>query len=69
MVDVWDVHQCVHGGVDGRSRAALPVQAEVERGHHLVLALDPRVDVDQCAHPVQPEHGQALPGEGAEVAA
>jgi hypothetical protein len=45
------------------------VQAEVEGGHHLVLALDPRVDAGQGAQPVQPQHGQARCGQRAEVAA
>jgi hypothetical protein len=49
VVDVRSGDQAVHGGVDGRRRAAAAVQAEVEGGDHLVLALDARVDVDQRA--------------------
>src|SRR3712207_8061880 len=37
VVDVRGGHQAVHGGVDGRRRAAAAVQAEVEGGDHLVL--------------------------------
>ena len=59
VVDVRGVDQAVHRGVDRRRGAALAVQAVVERGDHLVLALDARVDVDQRAQPVQPQHGQA----------
>ncbi len=35
------VHQPVHGGVDGRRRTPPAVQAVVERGDHLVLAVNP----------------------------
>ena len=63
------VDQPVHRGVDRRGGAAPAVQAEVERGDHLVLALDARVDVDQRAQPVQPQHGQPGRGQRAEVAA
>ena len=47
VVDVGGGHEAVHGCVDRRSRAALAVQAVVERGDHLVLAVDAGVDVDQ----------------------
>ena len=47
VVDVRGVDQAVHRGVDRRRRAALAVQAVVERRDHLVLALDPGIDVDQ----------------------
>ena len=63
------VDEPVHGGVDRRRRAALAVQAEVERGDHLVLALHARVDVDERAQPVEPQHGQPGLGQRAEVAA
>ena len=63
------VDEAVHRGVDRRRRAALAVQAVVERGDHLVLALDAGVDVDERAHPVQPQHGEAGLGQRAEVAA
>jgi hypothetical protein len=69
VVDVGGVHEAVHGGVDGRGGAAAAVQAVVERGDHLVLALDARIDVDQRAQPVQPQHGEAGLGQRAEVAA
>ena len=42
VVDVGGVDEAVHRGVDRRRRAALAVQAVVERGDHLVLALDAR---------------------------
>ena len=42
VVDVVGIDEAVHRGVDRRRRAAPPVQAEVERGDHLVLALDAR---------------------------
>ena len=64
-----DVDQAVHGGVDRRRGAAAAVQAVVERGDHLVLAVDARVDVDERAQPVQPEHGEARLGQRAQVAA
>ena len=59
---------CMAVSIDGRG-AALAVQAVVERGDHLVLALDAGVDVDQRAHPVEPEHREAGLRQGAEVAA
>ena len=49
VVHVRGVDQPVHRGVDRRRGAALAVQAVVERGDHLVLALHARVDVDQAA--------------------
>jgi len=69
MVDVRGVDEAVHRGVDGRRGPALAVQAVVERGDHLVLALGAGVDVRQGAQPVQAEHGEPVRGEGAEVAA
>ena len=69
VVDVGGVDQAVHRGVDRRRRASAAVQAVVEGGHHFVFAVHARVDVDQRAHPVQPQHGQAVFGEGAQVAA
>ncbi len=59
---------CIAVSIDGAAPpAAMP--AEVEGGDHLVLAVDAGVDVDQGAHPVEAQHGQALGGERAEVAA
>ncbi len=69
VIDVGGVDQAVHRGVDGWRRAAATVQAVVECGDHLVLAVDAGVHVDQGAHPVEPQHGQPVFGEGAEVAA
>ena len=69
VVDVGGVDQAVHGGVDRRRSAALAVQAVVERGDHLVLALDAGIDVDQRPHPVQAQHRQPDLGQRAEVAA
>ena len=69
VVDVRRLDQAVHGGVDRRGGAALAERAEVERGDHLVLALDPRVDAGQRAQPVEAEHRQARLGQRAEVAA
>ena len=45
------------------------MQAEVERRHHLVLPVDPGIDVDQRPQPVQPQHGQARRPERAQVTA
>ena len=42
MVDVFGVEQPVHRRVDRRRRAAATVQAVVEQGDHLVLAVDAR---------------------------
>ena len=69
VVDMRLLDQAVHGGVDGRGRTTLAEQAEVERGHHLVLALDARVDAGERAQPIEPEHGQAGRLERAQVAA
>ena len=69
VVDVGGVDQPVHRGVDRRRGAAPAVQAVVERGDHLVLALDARVDVDERAQPVEAEDGEARLGERPEVAA
>ena len=68
VVDVCGRHESVHGRVDRRSRATRAVQAVVEGRHHLVLALDAGVDVDEGAQPVQSKHGQPGLGERAEVA-
>ena len=59
VVDVGGVDQAVHGGVDRRRRAALAVEAVVERGDHLVLAVHARVHVDEGAQPVEAQHGEA----------
>ena len=69
VVDVRGIHEPVHGGVDRRRCAALSVQAVVEGGDHLVLAVDAGVDVHQRAHAIQAQYGQPLLGERAEVAA
>ena len=69
VVDVRRLDEAVHRGVDRRGGAALAERAEVERGDHLVLALDPRVDVAQGAQRVEPQHREARRGERAEVAA
>ena len=49
--------------------AALAVQAEVERGDHLVLARLARVHVDQRAQPVEPQYGEPRLRERSEVSA
>lgn len=67
MIDMGGLDQSVHGGVDGRSRPTLPMQAVVERGDHLVLALDTRVHVDERPHPIEPQHGKPAFGERPEV--
>ena len=59
VVDVRGVDEPVHRGVDRRRGAALAVQAVVEGRDHLVLALDAGVDVDERAHPVEAQHGEA----------
>ena len=69
MVDVRVVDQCVHGGVDRRRGTARPVAAVGEQADHLVLVLDAAVDLVQADQPVALEHGQAVGGEGSEVAA
>ena len=69
VVHVRGLDQAVHGGVDGRRRAALAERAEVERGDHLILALHPRVDVHQGAQRVEAQHRQARRRQRAEVAA
>ena len=62
------VDQPVHRGVDARGGATFAVQAVVERGHHVVLPVQAGVHGGQGAEPVQPEHGQALFLQGAQVA-
>ena len=69
VVDVRGIHEAVHRGVDRRGCAALAVQAVVERGDHLVLAVEAGVDVHERAHAVEAQHRQARLGERAEVAA
>ncbi len=69
VVDVRLVDQGVGGGVDGGGRPTAPVQAVVERGDHLVLAVHAGVDVDQGAQPVHPQDGQAGLAQGAQVPA
>ena len=59
VVDVRRVDEAVHGRVDRRGRAALAVQRVVERGDHLVLAVDAGVDVDERTHAVEAQHGEA----------
>ncbi|GAA1442271.1 hypothetical protein GCM10009602_19110 [Nocardiopsis tropica] len=68
VVDVGGADEAVHGGVDGGGRASPSEQAVVEGGDHLVLALLARVDVDEGAQTVQAQDGEAVLGEGAEVA-
>ena len=69
VIHMRGVHQAVHGGVDGRRGAAFAMQAVVERGHHLVLALDAGVDIDERAQPVQPQYRQARRGQRTQVTA
>ena len=69
VIDVGGVDQAVHGGVDGRSGPAASVQAVVERRDHLVFALDAGIHVDKRLHPIQPQHGKPVLGQGAEVSA
>ena len=69
VVDVRGIHESVHRRVDRRGRAALAVQAVVERGDHLVLAVQAGVHVHERAHAVQPQHRQARLGERAQVTA
>ena len=65
VVDVRGVDEAVHRGVDRRRGAAAAVEAVVERGDHLVLALDARVDVDERAQPVEPQDREPGLGERA----
>ena len=59
LVNVYPgVDEAVHGRVDRRRGAALAVQAVVERGDHLVFALDAGVDVHEGAHAVEAQHGE-----------
>ena len=69
MIDVRGVDEAVHRRVDRRGGTAPPVQAEVERGDHLVLALDPRIHLDERAQAIEPEDGQPRLGQRAEVPA
>ncbi len=67
VVDVRGIHQSVHGGVDRGGSTALAVEGIVERGDHLVFALDPGIDLAQRAQAVESQHGEARLGQGAEV--
>ena len=69
VVDMVRVDEPVHGGVDRGRGAAAAMEAEVERGDHLVLAFDARVDVDEGAQAIEPKHRKPGLGERAEVAA
>ena len=69
VVDVRGIDEAVHRGVDRRRGAALAVQAVVERGDHLVFALDAGVDVHEGAHAVEAQHREARLLQRAEVAA
>jgi hypothetical protein len=69
MIDVRGLHQPVHRRVDGRRRTALAVQAVVEGGNHLVLALQARIHTLERPQPVQPQHGQPCLGKRPEVTA
>jgi len=69
VVDVVRVDEPVHERVDRRRRAAGTEGAVGERLDHLVLVVESAVDVLQRAHAVEPQHGEALLGERAEVAA
>ena len=68
VVDVRRVEQAVHRRVDRRGRTAAAMEAEVERGDHLVLALHAGVDADERPQPVEAQDRQTRLGEGAEVA-
>ena len=68
VVHVRGVDQGVHRRVDRRRGAALAVQAEVERGDHVVLVLDAGVDLLEGPDPVDPQHRQPRRGQRAEVA-
>ena len=63
------IHEAVHRRVDRRCRATLAVEAVVERGDHLVLAIEAGVDVYERAHAVEAQHGESGLLQGAEVAA
>ena len=63
------VHQPVHGGVDRGGGAAFAVQAVIERGHHLVFALDAGVDILERLQPVQAQDREPGSSQRAEVAA
>ena len=69
VVHVRGVHEAVHGGIDRGRGAALAVQAVIESGHHLVFALNARVDVLQRVQPVQAQHREVLRLQRAQVPA
>jgi len=68
VIDVGGVDETVHRRIDRWRRPAASVEAVVERGDHLVLALDARIDGDERAKSVEPEDGQIVLGERAKVA-
>ncbi len=69
VVDMGGVDEAMHRRIDRGRRAPATMEAVVERGDHLVLALDARVDVDEGAQPVQPKHGETTLGQRPEVTA
>ena len=69
MINMRGVDQAVHRGVDGRRGASLAVQAVVEGGDHLILALDPGINVHQLPHPIKPQHSEAGLRQGPQVPA
>ena len=69
VIHVAGIDEAVHRGVDRGRRATAAVEAVVERGDHLVLALDARIDIDERAQPVEPQDGEPRLGQRPEVAA
>jgi hypothetical protein len=69
VIDVRGGDECVHRGVDRRSRSTPPVETEVEGRDHLVFAVLTRVDVDQGPEAIESQHRQTRLRERAEVAA
>ena len=69
VVHVCRIDQPVHRRVDRRRGTPLAVQAVVERGDHLVLALDAGIDVDEGTQAIEPEHRQPALGQRSEITA
>ncbi len=68
MIHMSRIHQTMHRSIDRRlGGASAAVQAIIERGHHLILTLHPRIDVHQRPQPIQPQHRQPGLGQRPEI--
>ena len=67
VVHIRGIDEAVHRRIDGRGSATATEQAEVEGAHHLVLALDAGVDLDERAKAIESQNGKAVLGERGQI--